>query len=205
MLDLDAIDRWARIDSPFHRASPLSKIFGASLGILGAAIASSPPFLLLLAAEWLFLLAWSRLPLRSILTLSGYAALFAGFYSLIDWGGGPLAIALILKAVVSALSVLSVVATTPYPRVFQAIRPILPPPLPDALLLTYRSLFILLHRWGHIYTALRLRGGIVPRHPLLTLRNISPSLGMLLLSAMDHSQGLYEAMLLRGYRGFLAG
>ncbi|HEY9900062.1 MAG TPA: energy-coupling factor transporter transmembrane component T [Pantanalinema sp.] len=204
-MDPWALDRWAQAPGLLQRATPLSKLVGAALAVAALAFAEAPVTLAAIALGWLALMAFSRLPLLALLRLAGYAALFAALYALSSWEGSwGQSLALMLKAVGSALAILSVVGSTPYPVVFQSLQPLLPPPLPDALLLTYRSLFLLVERWDHLWIALRLRGGIRRARPWRSLENLGACLAILVLDAMDRSEALYDAMLLRGYRASMA-
>lgn len=196
---IETLERWARLDGPLQRATPFSKILGVGLGLSSIVLARTLFPLCFVPLLWLALLAWSRLPIARMLGLAGYAFLFSAVYALV--AGNFLMI--VLKATGGALVVLALLVTTPYPRIFQSIQPALPDPMPDALLLTYRSFFILMHRWEHLYTALRLRGGIHPLRPARTASNLAFSLGKLVLDALRRSEALYAAMLLRGYRGIL--
>lgn len=196
---IETLERWARFDGPLQRATPFSKILGVGLGLSSIVLARTVLPLCVVPLLWLSLLAWSRLPIGRILFLAGYAFLFSAVYALV--AGNFLVI--VLKATGGAVVALALLTTTPYPRIFQPLQPVLPDPLPDALLLTYRSFFILGHRWEHLFTALRMRGGIHPLHPGRTAANLGASLGKLVLDAMRRSEALYTAMLLRGYRGVL--
>lgn len=204
-MDLGAIDRWARQDGPLHRATPRSKLVGVALAVAALTLSTSPQVVGGLALGWLLVVLGTRVPVTAALLLVGYAMAFAGLYAFLTWEGSwSEAALLVLKAGGTASSVLSLIVTTPYPEIFRALRRWLPSLLVDALLLTYRSLFILLHRWDHLWAALRLRHGISRRHPVRTARATAPGLGVLLLGALDRSETLYEAMLLRGYRGRIA-
>lgn len=204
-MDLWAIDRWSRQDSPLHRASAEAKLVGALLAVAALGLAGRLEVVAALGLSWLLLVASARVPLRAVLLLVGYAMTFAVLYALLSWEGDwSQAALLVLKAGGAATSVLSVIVSTPYPEVFGAMRPWLPSLLVDALLLTYRSLFILLHRWDHLWAALRLRHGLDWRRPGRSLQALAPALGGLLLGAMDRSESLYEAMRVRGYRGRIA-
>jgi len=201
-MDLWAIDRWARQDGPLHRAAPPAKLAGVAFAIAALSLSSRPEVVGALAGAWLMVVIGTQVPVRAALLLIGYAMGFASLYAILTWEGSwPDAALLVLKAGGAAASVLALIVTTPYPEVFRALRRWLPPLLVDALLLTYRSLFILLHRWEQLWSALRLRHGLSRRHPVRSARAMAPGLGVLLIGALDRSETLYDAMLLRGYRG----
>lgn len=188
-----------------HRARPRAKLLGAALAITAVSLCDRPVVVAGIGLGWLVVIGASRVPALKVALLAGYAMAFAALYAFLSWEGSwPEAALTVLKAGATACSVLAVVTTTPYPTIFQAMQRWLPAVLVDGLLLTYRSLFILLHRWDHLWAALRLRHGLSRRHPLHTARNLGPAVGVLALGALDHSEALYDAMLLRGYRGRLA-
>lgn len=204
-MDLWAIDRWARQDSLLHRATPQGKLAGALLSLAGVTLTDRPEVAGGIGLGWLLVMGWTRVPMRQVTLLAAYGMAFAALYAFLSWEGSWIeASLLVLKAGAAAASVLVVVVTTPYPEIFQALRGWMPSLLVDALLLTYRSLFILLHRWDHLWAALRLRHGISRKHPLHTARTVAPALGVLFLGALDRSENLYDAMRLRGYRGRIA-
>jgi energy-coupling factor transporter transmembrane protein EcfT len=93
--------------------------------------------------------------------------------------------------------------STPYPHVFAPIQRITPTIVGDALLMTYRSLFILAEKFGDLLRAVRLRSGISRRRPVRAARDISRALGGLLLYALDLSQREYDILRVRGYEGGL--
>ncbi|HEY9855495.1 MAG TPA: energy-coupling factor transporter transmembrane component T [Stenomitos sp.] len=201
-MDLWAIDRWARRNGPLHRAAPQAKLAGVALALAALSLSTRPEVVGALAVAWFLVVIGTRVPATAALLLIGYAMGFASLYAFLTWEGSwPDAALLVMKAGGAAASVLSLIVTTPYPEVFRALRRWLPPLLVDALLLTYRSIFILLHRWEHLWDALRLRHGFSRRHPVHSARAMAPGLGVLLVGALDRSETLYDAMLLRGYRG----
>lgn len=202
-MELSTLERFSHGKSPLHRASPQSKLLGVALGIAGMTLSHSPWDLFFLGVGWIALLVWARLPIVRVLGWASYAGIFVLLYLIATWEGASEALTMLLKAVGSALAMLTLLATTPYAHLFGVLRPLIPAPLSDALLLIFRSFFILLHRWTHLSAALRLRGDLSLRSPRRSLHGLSPALGTLLLGAMDHSEALYEAMLLRGYRGVL--
>ncbi|HEY8476129.1 MAG TPA: CbiQ family ECF transporter T component [Chloroflexota bacterium] len=205
-MDLATIDLWAtRGTSPFHRAAPWAKLLGAGLGVTATvvvndAVALLAFYLLLVAAVVL-----TGLPTLRVLGVAAYPAIFALLFAVSRWNGSLATPAVIvLKALTAALAMVLLITTTPYPEVFAALRRATGPVVGDALFLTYRSLFLLLDLFGHLLTALRLRGGLRPRRYASNARNLALGLGFLLIEAMELSQRLYAAMRVRGYAGHLA-
>jgi energy-coupling factor transporter transmembrane protein EcfT len=97
----------------------------------------------------------------------------------------------------------TVVMTTPYPQVFAPVQRIVPGVVGDALLMTYRTTFLLLDKFGQLVRAVRLRAGLRGNHPVRMGRATTAALGSLLLYALDLAQRDYDVMRLRGYSGRL--
>ncbi|MHB8740842.1 MAG: CbiQ family ECF transporter T component, partial [Coriobacteriia bacterium] len=117
---------------------------------------------------------------------------------------GPVTGALVvLKAVTAALSVVTLMFSTPYPQVFAPIQRVTPQVVGDALLMTYRSLFILAEKFADLTRAVRLRAGLSMHQPVRSARATVRALGGLLLYSLDLSQREYDILYLRGYEGGL--
>lgn len=203
-MDLSVVDASAtRGGSPLHRASPRAKLAAFAL-VLAAVVVNDN--VLVVAAVALALAAAavaSRLPARAVLGLAAYPAVFAAIFAwAADAGllGGSLMVA---KAVTAALAAVLLMFTTPYPQVFAPLQSRMPLVVGDAMLVTYRSLFLLFGKFASLLRAVRLRAGLTPRHPLRSARVTTAALGGLLLFAFDLSQRDYDVMRLRGYEGRL--
>jgi len=203
-VDIGRIDESAtRGTSWLHRVSPVSKLVAFAL-VLAAAIASWNVLVvgsltLALAAVG----ASARLRAGLILPLVGYPAAFAAIFAFsaaTSWLDGT---TIVLKAVTAALGAIIVILTTPYPYVFAPIQRVLPTIVGDALLMTYRSLFLLLEKFANLLTAARLRAGLRGRHPVRSARMTTRALGGLLIYSFDLSQRSYDIMRMRGYEGRL--
>lgn len=203
-MDITAIDRWATQGaSPLHRAAPASKIIGAALIVASVVIGTDP----LLLAGILFAMTGAcvalRLPIRFMLPLALYPALFALIFAFAA-SNGPVTTALIVvKAITAAFAMVVLMFTTPYPQVFSFVQRITPTIVGDALFLTYRSLFILAEKLSNLSRAVRLRAGISSRQPVRSARATTQALGALILYAFDLSQRDYDILWLRGYSGGL--
>jgi cobalt/nickel transport system permease protein len=202
-MDIGAIDRsGTQGTSWLHRATPRSKLIAVAL-VLAAAIVSWN--FLVLASLVLVLVAAAisaDLDLKLTLTLSLYPAFFAAIFAFAaqpSWLG---ALVIVLKAVAAAMAVVIIILTTPYPQVFAPLQRIAPGLVGDALLMTYRTFFLLLERFADVVRAIRLRAGI-GRSPLRAVRMGAASLGNVLLYSVDLAQREYDVMRLRGYSGRL--
>lgn len=203
-MNIGRIDESATLGTSWlHRVSPVSKLVAFAF-VLTAAIASWN--VLVIGSLTLALAAAAvsaRLKARLILPLVGYPAAFAAIFAF-SAATSPLGGAtIVLKAVTAALGAIIVVLTTPYPYVFAPIQRVVPTIVGDALLMTYRSLFLLLEKFANLLTAARLRAGLRGRHPVRSARMTTRALGGLLIYSFDLSQRSYDIMRMRGYEGRL--
>jgi cobalt/nickel transport system ATP-binding protein len=190
-----------------HQATPLGKIAATLLFITCVAVARDVFTLLTLYGVLATLVVLARLPLRRVLAIAAYPALFAALFAISQWNGRWATPAVIvLKATSAGLAMVLLISTTPYPQLFAVVGRALPRIVADALLMTYRTFFMLLESMDHLITALRLRGGLLRGRPVRTINNLSIALGVLLIRSFDLGQRLYETLTLRGYAGrFPAG
>jgi energy-coupling factor transporter transmembrane protein EcfT len=185
--------------SALHRADPIAKLIAFGM-VLAAVVASAN--VLVVAAVALVLLAVvfvMRLPWRPMLVLAAYPAFFALLFA---WAAAPdpLSGALIVaKALCAALAAVLLMFTTPYPQVFAPLQRVLPQVVGDAMLMTYRSFFILLEGFARLVLAARLRAGIVSGQPVRSAKAAARALGGLVLQTVDLSQRTWDVMRLRGY------
>lgn len=203
-MDIGAVDRSAtRGRSPLHRVAPVTKLLAFML-VLAAVVLTTNVLVLLGLALTLTGIGWAlRLPRRTLLSLAAYPGLFAAIFAFAasaGWLGGAL---VVLKAITAALAAVMLLLTTPYPQVFAPLQRILPGILGDVLLMTYRSLFLLIDTFSHTLQAARLRAGLAGVHPIRSARAVTRSLGGVLLYSIDLSQRTYDIMRLRGYEGRL--
>lgn len=204
-MDITAIDRSATSGrSLLHDASADAKLAGVVLLIAGV-IASFNALVLLGAALVLVAAAVAtRLDLRLTLGLALYPALFAALFAFASASSVGMVAVIVLKAVTAALCAVVLILTTPYPAVFSRIQRILPGIAGDALLMTYRTFFLLAERFGNMLRAVRLRSMTTGRlGPLKSARAVGTALGNLVLYAVDLAERDYDVMRLRGYSGRL--
>jgi energy-coupling factor transporter transmembrane protein EcfT len=186
-MDVRAIDLNATTGvSRLHRASPVTKLVAFGL-VLAAVVVQQNLFVVLACLLLAVALAVGmRLPLRKVLVLAAYPGLFA-----------------VVFAMAAALGAIVLVFSTPYPQIFAPLQRVLPEVVGDALLMTYRSLFLLAEKFERLRIAIRLRSGLTPGHPIRAARATAGALGSLVLYAFDLSQREYDVMRLRGYQGRL--
>ncbi len=203
-MDVTVVDRAATSgDSPLHHASPGSKLVGTALVVAAVVVTGDPLLLAGVAFGMTGAAAALRLPVRSMAPFALYPVLFALIFAFASATGPVTAATIVLKAVTAALAVIILIFTTPYPQVFAPVQRILPVVVGDALLLTYRSLFILADKYADLTRAIRLRSGISARQPLRSARAATRALGGLLLYSLDLARRDYDILRLRGYEGGL--
>jgi len=190
-------------DSWLHRVSPASKLVALAFVLAATILTWNVLVVLGLLLALLAIAASANLRWRLLLTLAGYPALFALVFAVSAATSLLGGVVIVLKAVTAALGAVVLVLTTPYPYIFAPIQRILPVIVGDALLMTYRSLFLLLEKFGNLLTAAKLRAGLSAGHPIRTARATTRALGGLLLYALDLSQRSYDIMRVRGYQGRL--
>ncbi len=203
-MNIGSIDRSAVSDLGWlHRVSPQAKLVAFAL-VLGAIVVTWNVFV---AAALLLGLgavaASARIDLRLAFTLAAYPAIFALIFALASAPDPLTGTTIVLKAIAAGLSAVTVVLTTPYPQVFAPVQRVVPGIVGDALLMTYRTTFLLLGKFGQLLRSIKLRAGIRGNHPLRAARATTAALGSLLLYALDLAQRDYDVMRLRGYSGRL--
>ncbi|MBI5231259.1 MAG: hypothetical protein HY876_03740 [Coriobacteriales bacterium] len=203
-MDLAAVDRSATQGrSWLHDAAPAAKLISLA-AVLGAVLVSWN--VLVLAGIALALAAAvvaARLPLRLAALLAGYPSVFALIFAFASGTGFVNSATIVAKAVTAALAAVLVVLTTPYPRIFSPLQRVTPTIVGDALLMTYRSAFLLLEKFAETLRAIRLRAGLRGRQVVRSGRAATLALGSVLLYSLDLAQRDYDVLRLRGYEGRL--
>lgn len=190
--------------SVMHQASALSKILMVIMIISTVVITSDA--LVLVYALTVMILAFviSNLPVVRIMAFASYALFFSLVFAVSQVDGGILASSvIILKAVTAAVSLLLLITTTPYPQIFTVLQKIFPSVLSDAVLVTYRSFFILIEQMGSRVTAIRVRGGYSPLRVIGNLNSVGKIIGHSFIHAWELSEKMNDAMFVRGYKGKL--
>ncbi len=203
-MDIRAIDTSATSGrSRLHGARAVTKLVAFALVLAGVVIQQNL-FIVLACGMLLAALAvGSRLPLRSVFGLAAYPALFAVIFAFAA-APDPLTGALfVARAMSAALGAIVMVFVTPYPQLFAPLQRVLPEIVGDAMLMTYRSLFLLADKFEHLRLAVRLRSGLSRGEPVRAARATASALGSLVLYALDLSQREYDVLRLRGYEGRL--
>jgi len=202
-MDVAIIDYYANHGKSFlHKAKAFWKIIFAALIIASIIITIEFYLLLGIYIALVTITIWTKLPVTKILIIAAYPAIFALIFALAMWNGSWLkAGVIILKALSAALTMVILIVTTPYPDVFNAIRPIVPKIIAEGLFVTYRSVFILLELTDDLIKGLKVRGGITRRKYISNVKNFSSGIGLLIVRGFDYSEKFYGVMNVRGYGG----
>ena len=196
------IDRWSRGLSPLHRRDPRAKL--AALLVFLVALSTTRP-----GAQWAFAayaillivaVNRARLPL---LGLAGRAALvlpFSATFALITWWSGDSlrALALAEKSFLSGMAALLLVATTPLTGWTAALESWHAPRMLILIIqFVYRYLFVIAEQVQRMRWAAVCRGS----HTTGGFRLMSGLVGVLFARSWQRADGIYNAMLARGFRG----
>ena len=196
------IDRWSRGTSPLHRRDARAKL--AALLVFLIALSTTRP-----AAQWAFaayavllVIAANRAHLP-LLGLSGRAALvlpFSATFALITWWSGDSlrALALAEKSFLSGMAALLLVGTTPltgWTAALESWR--VPRMLILVIQFVYRYLFVIAEqvqrmRWAALGRKGSRRG---------SFRLAAGLVGVLFARSWQRADGIYHAMLARGFQG----
>jgi cobalt/nickel transport system permease protein len=203
-MDVRAIDLSATTGgSALHGASPVTKIAAATL-VLAAVVLQQNLFVVFACLLVLASLAVGmRLPLRKVFGLAAYPAVFSIVFAFAAAPDALTGALFVTRAVAASLGAIVLLFVTPYPQLFAPMQRVLPEIVGDALLMTYRSLFLLAEKFERLRIAIRLRSGLTRGHPVRAARATAGALGSLVLYAFDLSQREYDVMRLRGYQGRL--
>ena len=201
-MKVTAVDRSAYSGAGFlHRLPVWSKVALAAV-LLGAVVSTWNLSYLAAAIVVTYALAvLGRLPIRLMATVALYPLAFSALLALTGGFGLAGGVAIIAKSFGAASVALLVGLSTPYPALFGALGRVLPAFVNDALLMTYRSLFILGDTMGNLLRTVHLRGNLSVRRPVTALRSIGLALGNLVLATYDLAQADYDIMRVRGYSG----
>lgn len=216
-MHLVLLDRWTELDSPLHRLDARSKIAGLGATVLFLLL-SRPDLgvkFAALAAFLLVLLALSRVPAgyclkRACLVLPfclfAVATALAGRWlpgsDPARWLSPAAAAAIVVKAYLSALAVLLLVATTPLAALLAALEKLR---VPGGFLVVvhflYRYLFVLSEEIQHMHHARESRAAGAGRRALF--QAAAGSLAVLFARSHARAERVHRAMLSRGFNGLL--
>ncbi|GJM16942.1 MAG: hypothetical protein DHS20C13_22690 [Thermodesulfobacteriota bacterium] len=200
-MDVAIIDYYANHGTSFlHKAKALWKIMFSALVIASIILTNEFYMLAGIYIALVTIAIWTKLPVSRIITIAAYPAIFALIFAFLVWNGSWVKVGVVvLKALAAALTMVLLIVTTPYPDVFNVLRPFLPRVIAEGLLVTYRSVFILLELTDELMKGLKVRGGLTRRKYLRNIKNFSSGIGLLLVKGFDYSEKFYGMMNIRGY------
>jgi cobalt/nickel transport system permease protein len=212
-------------DSPVHRVNPWTKVGVVGALVLAVTVAESLAFLVGLYAATLVvyglaglpyrrLAAWYTLPLLFILAVAAPLAFLEpgtpiggavetplGALS-VTWEGASLFAALSCRSLTVVTFALTATMTTRYTDIAYLLGRLLPSPVDQVALLTYRFTFVMVETLEALVAAALARGATLSEF-WANRRTYARILGMTLLSAIERSERLVKSMEARGYDGDL--
>jgi cobalt/nickel transport system permease protein len=201
----DFIDRYSRLDSPVHRAPAALKL---GLALLGIVVLVTAPLawvgVFVAVALWLALvLGMSRVPVRFFLgRLLLLEPLVAGMavLSLLQPGGGRIALSIVVKSTLCLASMILLTNTTPFADLLSVLRRVgVPALLVTVLALLYRYLFVLIEEGGRMQRARASRTFRTPQRAQ-AWKTSAELAGQLFVRSTERAERIYAAMCARGWR-----
>lgn len=199
------VERWSRGASPLHSRDARAKL-GALIAFL-VAVSTTPSSAQIAFAAYAALLtgamAASRLPAAGLARRAGLILPFSATFALITWWSGDpgRALALSEKSFLSGLAALLLIATTPLTQLLAALDSL---GLPRLLILVvqflYRYLFVISEQAQHMRLAARSRHGTLGSNGL-QFKAAAGALSVLFARSWERADGIYRAMLARGFSG----
>jgi cobalt/nickel transport system permease protein len=200
------LDEWSRRGSFLHRRDARVKtailaLFLIALATLPLRSVAAPLILFALAAAGIFA---AKLPAGGVLLRAAAVLPFTAVFSIISAAAGdtPRALALLERTFTSALAVLVIAGSTPFPDLMQALAWFR---LPAFLLLVtqflYRYLFVISEQAQHVRLAASSRAGISRAPRSRRLKAAAGAVAVLFVRSHERAQGIHQAMLARGFSG----
>jgi cobalt/nickel transport system permease protein len=193
------VERWSRLDSFLHKLDARVKF--VTLLVFLIAVSTTPVRAQLAFAAYAVLLASaaiaSRLPLGGLLSRAAFVLPFTGTFALMTWWAGnpDRALALVEKSFLSGFAALLLIGTSPLTKLVAGLDSL---GAPRALLLViqflYRYLFVISEEAQHMRMAASSRMGS-------TRQIAAGTVGVLFARSSERAEGIYQAMLARGFQG----
>jgi cobalt/nickel transport system permease protein len=200
-----AVDRWSRGASPLHARDARAKL-GAALAFLVAVSTTRPGAHLafgLYAVLIVSAAALARLPIGALARRAALVLPFSATFAAITWWSGDPARALALaeKSLLCGFAALLLIATTPVNDLLRALEWLaVPRPLILVIQFLYRYLFVISEQAQHMYLAAQCRRGI-RANQRSRFSAAGGALGVLFARSWERADGIYRAMLARGFNG----
>ncbi len=207
------VEGWSRGASPLHRRDARSKL--AALAAFLIAVSTTPvhadPTRLWItylgyAALLVSAAAASRVPLAGLMRRAALVLPFSATFALFTWisGDPSRALAIAEKSFLSGFGALLLIATTPLAQLLAALERL---HVPRMLILVtqfvYRYFFVISEQAQHMRLAAQSRcGSTAPAAP--RFQAAAGALSVLFLRSWERADGIYRAMLARGFTGRFA-
>jgi cobalt/nickel transport system permease protein len=200
-----AVDRWSRGVSPLHARDARAKL-AAALAFLIAVSTTRPGAHLafgLYAVMIVAAAALGRLPIGALARRAALVLPFSATFAAITWWSGDPARALALaeKSLLCGFAALLLIATTPVNDLLRALEWLaVPRPLILVIQFLYRYLFVISEQAQHMRLAAQCRRGL-GGHRRSRFSAAGGALGVLFARSWERADGIYRAMLARGFQG----
>lgn len=200
-----AVDRWSRGASPLHSRDARAKL-AVVLAFLIAVSTTRPgahAAFGLYAALAIAAAAVARLPIGALARRAALVLPFSATFAAITWWSGDPARALALaeKSLLCGFAALLLIATTPVNDLLRALDWLaVPRPLILVIQFLYRYLFVISGQAQHMRLAAQCRRGL-GAHQRSRFLAASGALGVLFARSWERADGIYRAMLARGFNG----
>lgn len=196
------VERWSRRASPLHARDARAKLIALAAFLIAVSTtpAKAQSGFAAYAAMLAIAMILSRLPVAALLRRAALVLPFSASFAILTWWSGEAmrAISLAEKSFLSGLAALLLIATTPLTELMRGMESF---GAPRALLLViqflYRYLFVISEQAQHMRLAARSRRGTGKSG----FRASAGMLGVLFARSWERADGIYEAMLARGFSG----
>lgn len=199
------IERWSLGRSVIHRRHPAARFLATLAILISIATISKHAWLTALFYFVLLLLtiAIARLPILSALWAASVVLPFSFFFAIASALAGDRsgALWLLIRAYLSSLTALILIATTPMPSLIAGLEWLHAPRfLLQVMQFLYRYLVVLTEEAGTMKQASAARAGSLIS---LQFRQAAAAAGVLFARTIARAQAVHSAMLARGFDGHL--
>jgi len=220
-MHLPEIDKYSDLNSAFHSWDPRVKIVSLALLIISIAFLPRIPLVLLGFAIAVIFAILSRIPFTFIVKQLRWAMVFILFFIIImpltvggedvirfnsisiSLKGLKLALLIALRAMSICLIIFPMIGTMKFHETIKALQKLkFPNKLIQMIMFTYRYAFLFMEELSTMFTAAQSRL-FRKKTTIFGFKTIGNLIGMLFVRGFERTQSVYNAMVLRGYRGDL--
>lgn len=201
------LDKYSNLKSPLHSLDPRPKVL-FTLGLVFT-IAWLPvglwslyvvAFAIVVAEVLISRVPFTYVTLRATAVLP-FSLLIGSMRLLLEGEGAlPFVLSLSAKAWLSAMALLALISTTPFPVLLQGLEALgFPKVLVQVLAFMYRYVFVILDEAMRMKRAWDSRGG--GRKWWISFKAMAQIVGVLFIRSYERSERVYQAMCSRGFDG----